>query len=79
MRIQLDDMYTSYEAARILGVHETTIRRRCADGRIAGATRHVVRKREIWMIPLSALGEGAEGVLQPVSEGLGGDQFPDPI
>lgn len=76
----MDDItYTSYEAAQLLGVNEATIRRRCADGRIAGATRRVVRKREIWMIPLSALGEGAGDVLQPVPEGLEGDQLADPL
>jgi len=50
--------YTSYEAARILQVDESTIRRRCIAGKMIGAYRAVIRQREIWMIPASALGLG---------------------
>ena len=52
--------YTSYEAARILQVDESTIRRRCMAGKMVGAYRAVIRQREIWMIPASALGLGGE-------------------
>lgn len=52
--------YTSYEAARIKGVDESTIRRQCMAGKLAGAYRGVLRSREIWMIPASALGLGGE-------------------
>lgn len=69
-----DITYTSYEAARVLGVSESTIRLHCRRGLMRGAYRKMLRKREIWMIPLSALvGEGADDVLQPVSEELGTD------
>jgi len=70
--------YTSYEAARMLQVDESTIRRRCMAGKMAGAYRGVLRKREIWMIPASALGLGGESVLQPISEELERDQSSDP-
>ncbi len=70
--------YTSYEAARILQVDESTIRRRCLAGKMAGAYRGVLRSREIWMIPASALGLGGEGVLQQVPDELEGDQPGDP-
>jgi len=53
--------YTSYEAARILQVDESTIRRRCLAGKMAGAFRAVIRQREIWMIPAEALGLGVAG------------------
>lgn len=66
--------YTTYEAARLVGVDESTIRRRCADGRIPGAVRGVLRKREIWMIPADSLPKGGDDVLQPVPEGLERDQ-----
>ena len=52
--------YTSYEAARILQVDESTIRRRCMAGKMVGAYRGVLRSREIWMIPAAALGLGGE-------------------
>ena len=52
--------YTSYEAARILQVDESTIRRRCMAGKLIGAYRGVLRSREIWMIPAAALGLGEE-------------------
>ena len=52
--------YTSYEAARILQVDESTIRRRCMAGKMVGAFRAVIRQREIWMIPAAALGLGGE-------------------
>lgn len=52
--------YTSYEAARILQVDESTIRRRCMAGKLIGAYRGVLRSREIWMIPASALGIGGK-------------------
>ena len=70
--------YTSYEAARILQVDESTIRRRCMAGKLAGAYRGVLRSREIWMIPASALGLGGDSVLQPVPEELERDQPRDP-
>ena len=57
--------YTSYEAARILQVDESTIRRRCMAGKLAGAFRQTVRAREIWMIPAAALGLGGEGEQVP--------------
>lgn len=47
--------YTTFEAARINGVNEATIRKQCADGRMVGAYRQTVRKRLIWRIPASAL------------------------
>lgn len=50
--------YTTFEAAKILGVDESTIRRRCMAGKMAGAYRGVLRSREIWMIPAAALGLG---------------------
>jgi len=50
--------YTSYEAARILQVDESTIRRRCMAGKMVGAFRAVIRQREIWVIPAEALGLG---------------------
>lgn len=65
---------TTFEAARLVGVDESTIRRQCADGRIVGAFRGVLRKREIWMIPAGSLRKGGIDVLQPVPEGLEGDQ-----
>jgi hypothetical protein len=71
--------YTTYEAARIRGVDESTIRRQCADGRLPGAFRAVIRQREVWMIPLAALGEGGTDVLHPLPEELERDQLPDPI
>lgn len=68
------DNLTTFEAARLVGVDESTIRRQCAAGRIVGAFRGVLRKREIWMIPAVSLRKGVTDVLQPVSEGLEGDQ-----
>lgn len=65
---------TTFEAARLVGVDESTIRRQCADGRIVGAFRGVLRKREIWMIPAGSLGKGGTDVLQPVSKELEGDK-----
>jgi hypothetical protein len=56
--------YTSYEAARILHVDESTIRRRCMAGKMIGAYRGVLRTKEIWMIPASALGLGESIVIQ---------------
>jgi len=70
--------YTSYEAARILQVDESTIRRRCMAGKMSGAYRGVLRSREIWMIPASTLGLGGESVLQPLPEVLERDQPIDP-
>ena len=70
--------YTTFEVARIRGVDESTIRRQCADGRIPGAFRGVLRTREIWMIPVSAIDGKGEHVLQPVSGELEGDQPSDP-
>ena len=69
--------YTTYEAARILGVNESTIRRRCAEGKLPGAYLAVIRRREIWMIPTAAL-DGGKGVLQHVPKELGTDQSRDP-
>ena len=70
--------YTSYEAARILQVDESTIRRRCMAGKMIGAYRGVLRTKEIWMIPASALGLGGVDVLQQVPGKLEGDQPTDP-
>jgi hypothetical protein len=39
----------------------------------------VIRQREVWMIPLAALGEGGTDVLHPLPEELERDQLPDPI
>jgi predicted site-specific integrase-resolvase len=47
--------YTTYEAAQITGVDESTIRRQCADGRLPGAFRQVQRSREVWVIPMADL------------------------
>lgn len=66
--------YTTYEAARLAGVDESTIRRQCAAGRIPGAFRGVLRKREIWMIPAESLPKGGDDVLQPVPGELEGDK-----
>ena len=70
--------YTSFEAAKIKGVDESTIRRQCMAGKLAGAYRGVLRSREIWMIPAEALGLGGESVLQQVSKELERDQPLDP-
>lgn len=72
-----DITYTSFEAAQYLGVSESTVRRQCANGTLVGAFRAVMRRRQVWMIPLSAL-EGAARVLQPISSELEGDQPGDP-
>lgn len=68
---------TTFEAARLAGVDESTIRRQCADGRIVGAFRGVLRKREIWMIPAGSLRKGGNDVLQSVSGELAGDTQTD--
>ena len=47
--------YTTFEAARINGVDEATVRRQCANGKIAGAYKETVRERTIWRIPAEAL------------------------
>lgn len=47
--------YTTFEAARINGVDEATVRRQCANGKIAGAYKESVREREVWRIPAEAL------------------------
>lgn len=47
--------YTTFEAARINGVDEATVRRQCANGKIAGAYKELVREREVWRIPAEAL------------------------
>ena len=47
--------YSTYEAAILLGVDESTIRRQCADGRIVGAFQEKVRARSIWRIPATAV------------------------
>jgi hypothetical protein len=71
--------YTTYEAAKINGVDESTIRRQCADGRLPGAYRAIIREREIWMIPAAALGMGrVDDVLQHIPEELESDQPVDP-
>lgn len=65
--------YTSFEAAKIKGVDESTIRRQCMAGKLAGAYRGVLRSREIWMIPAEALGiGGVEGDADPKRTGSEG-------
>jgi hypothetical protein len=47
--------YTTYEVAARLGVNESTIRRRCMAGKLAGAYKETVRARTIWRIPANAI------------------------
>ena len=57
--------YTTYEVAARLGVNESTIRRRCMAGKLAGAYKETVRARTIWRIPEAAI----TALQQPVKEG----------
>jgi len=57
--------YTTYEAARLLGIDESNVRRGCYRGRFPGAFRETVRSRMIWRIPAAAI----TALQQPRREG----------
>jgi len=59
--------YTTYEAARMLGIDESNVRRGCYRGRFPGAFRETVRSRMIWRIPAEAI----RALQQPARAGEG--------